>query len=127
MRPIKTITERHLEAYILWKKYQNHAKVAHELGIHVDTVANWSSFFEWRRKLAEDIANGDGNTMAIVAVFRKNSIVVADLIQGWTSRVARMHQVIIEENRDFTDEETKTKDRYLAAIKTFDPKAMQNL
>jgi hypothetical protein len=127
MRPIKNVTERHLEAYRLWKIYQNLEKVADELGVHYDTVANWSSFFEWRRKLAEDIANGDGNTMAIVAGFRKNAIVIADLIQGWTARVAMMHQTIIEEDREFTDEESKTRERYLAAIRTFDPKALQNL
>jgi len=127
MRPIKNVTERHLEAYRLWKIFQNHQKVASELGVHPDTIANWSSFFEWRRKLAEDIANGDGNTMAIVAGFRKNAIAVTDLIQGWTVRVAKMHQTIIEEGRDFTDEENKSRDRYMIAIKTFDPRAMQNL
>lgn len=127
MRPIKTVTERHLDAYQLWRKHQNLQKVADELGVHYDTVANWSSFFEWRKKLAEDIANGDGNTMAIVAGFRKNAITVTDLIQGWTVRVAKMHQMIIDEEREFTDDETKMRDRYLAAIKTFDPKAMQNL
>lgn len=127
MRPIKNVTERHLEAYRLWKIHQNHAKVADELGVHVDTVANWSSFFEWRRKLAEDIANGDGNTMAIVAGFRKNAIVVTDLIQGWTVRLAKMHQTIIGEDRSFTEEENLLRDRYISAIKTFDPRAMQNL
>jgi len=127
MRPIKNVTERHLEAYRLWKIHQNHQKVAAELGVHVDTVANWSSFFEWRRKLAEDIANGDGNTMAIVAGFRKNAIVVTDLIQGWTVKLAKMHQEIIEEDREFTDDEKQLRDRYISAIKTFDPRAMQNL
>lgn len=127
MRPIKNVTERHLEAYRLWKIFQNHQKVADEIGVHVDTVANWSSFFEWRRKFAEDIANGDGNTMAIVAGFRKNAIVVTDLIQGWTVRLAKMHQEIIEEDRDFNEEEKQLRDRYISAIKTFDPRAMQNL
>lgn len=127
MRPIKNVTERHLDAYRLWKIHQNHQKVADEVGVHVDTIANWSSFFEWRRKLAEDIANGDGNTMAIVAGFRKNAITVTDLIQGWTVKVAKMHQEIIEEKRDFTDQEVLLRERYLTAIKTFDPKAMQNL
>lgn len=127
MRPIKTVTERHIEAYVLWKKYQNLQRVADELGVHYDTVASWSSFFEWRRKLAEDIANGDGNTMAIVATFRKNAIVVSDLIQGWTAKLAKMHQEIIEEDRDFTEEEKLQRERYISAIKTFDPKAMQNL
>jgi len=127
MRPIKVVTERHLEAYRLWKIYQSHSRVADEIGVHVDTVSNWSSFFEWRRKLAEDIANGDGNTMAIVAGFRKNAIVVTDLIQGWTVKLAKMHQTIIEEERPFTEEEILLRDRYISAIKTFDPRAMQNL
>jgi len=127
VRPIKNVTERHLEAYRLWRIHQNLAKVADELGVHYDTVANWSSFFEWKRKLAEDIANGDGNTMAIVAGFRKNAIAVTDLIQGWTIRLAKMHQIIIEEERDFNEEEKLLRERYISAIKTFDPKAMQNL
>jgi len=127
MRPIKIVTERHLEAYRLWKIHQSHQKVADEIGVHVDTISNWSSFFEWRRKLAEDIANGDGNTMAIVAGFRKNAIVVTDLIQGWTVKLAKMHQTIIEEERPFTEEEILLRDRYISAIKTFDPRAMQNL
>lgn len=127
MRPIKNVTERHLEAYRLWRVHQNLAKVADELGVHYDTVANWSSFFEWKRKLAEDIANGDGNAMAIVAGFRKNAIAVTDLIQGWTVRLAKMHQEIIEEEREFTEEEKQLREKYISAIKTFDPRAMQNL
>ncbi len=127
MRPIKTVTERHIEAYRLWKIYQNHARVAQELGVHVDTVATWSSFFEWRKKLAEDIANGDGNTMAMVAGFRKNAITVTDLIQGWTKNLALMHETVIREERDFTEEEKLVRARYIEAIKTFDPRAMNNL
>ena len=127
VRPIKTVTERHLEAYRLWKIYQNHARVAQEIGVHVDTVATWSSFFEWRKKLAEDIANGDGNTMAMVAGFRKNAITVTDLIQGWTKNLALMHETVIREEREFTEEEKLVRARYIEAIKTFDPRAMNNL
>lgn len=127
MKQIKKVTERHIEAYNLWKKCQNLRKVAQEMGVRYDTIASWSSFFEWRKKLAEEIASGDNGITSTVTSFRKNAILISDLIQGWTLKLAQLYDKVIREKRDFTDEEEAQKDRYLSAIRTFDPKAMQNL
>jgi hypothetical protein len=101
------------------------------LGVRLETVQAWGSFFEWRKKLSNLLK--DNNEMLIAELWgvvgdvRKRAIRLADYATMWTQEMAQILGAGIKEQRALIKKEEEQVQRIRDALGKLDGKLLKDI